>query len=200
MAKQKTNFTIPIDDDSVDEWYDHKAWPWVASLIIAFITVGVNLYISLATRKTSLYVVQRQIDSAVSIAKVQFQSSLSSKNRQDWINDVRNCISELAAHARQANIYYQDPEQDKSLTFTSREKAFLYKSKLKLLLTPKISEHAAYLQAQDELMKVLEIHMLNNLSRLGQFDNQEFSSKLEFMLDKGRELLYSEWQKVQRAI
>src|SRR5258708_8181759 len=94
-------------------WYDSKSMPWVASIIIAIITVIVNLTISSSTRKTSLRVVQSQIESSVNLATVQFHSTLNSKNRQDWIDEVRNCISEFATHVRQLNIELQEKEKDK---------------------------------------------------------------------------------------
>jgi hypothetical protein len=181
------------------EWYDHKAWPWVASLLIGVITVGINFYISMAARKTSLAVVQKQIESSVNLAKVQFQFSLNSKNRQDWINELRNCISEFATHARQLNIYLQSERDDKEKAFVLQEKVYLYKSKIRLLLTPSIEKHGIYLTAQEDLMNVLEIHLLNSKAKIDQFNNQDFIVKSDFMIEKGRELLYFEWQKVQLA-
>ena len=185
--------------ESKPEWYDHKAWPWIASLLIGILTVGINLYISLAARKTSLALVQKQIESSVNLAKVQFQFALNSKNRQDWINELRNCISEFATHTRQLNIYFQSNEQDKDKAFILQEKVYLYKSKIRLLLTPSIEKHRTYLGAQEDLMNVLEIHLLNSKAKINQFNNQDFIVKSDIMIEKGRELLYFEWQKVQNV-
>ena len=48
-------------------------------------------------------------------------------------------------------------------------------------------------------MNTLEIHLLNSRADVNQFNNVEFNSKLEAMIEKGRELLHHEWQKVKKA-
>src|SRR5882672_933469 len=123
---QKTNVVVndPIAADA-EHWYEHKALPWITSLVIAGVTVVVNLIISFSTRRTSLKVVKQQIESSVNLARIQFQSTLNSKNRQDWINEVRNCMSEFATHVRQLNIHLQGSEENKDKTFLLQEKVYL---------------------------------------------------------------------------
>lgn len=202
QQKEKSTITESVkkEDGSQEpqEWYDHKAWPWIASLIIAVITVTVNLVISLTTRRTSLSVVKSQIESSVKLARVQFQLTLNSKNRQDWINELRNCISEFATHARQLNICFQRNDLDDK-RFGLHEQVFRYKSKIRLLLNNTKPQHTTYLDAQEALMKVFEIHLLNSAAKIEDYNNQDFLVKLDFMIEKGRELLYYEWQKVQKA-
>lgn len=193
----KVNYAIT--QHHATQWYDNKAMPWIASIFIAILTVIVNLVISFSTRRTSLKVVTAQIESSVNLATVQFHSTLNSKNRQDWINEVRNCISEFATQVRQLNIQLQQKEEDAVKTFDLHGKVYLYKSKLKLLLTPTIDEHAAFLQSMEDLVSVLEIHVLNNKSNVGSYSNQDFIVKSDRMIENGRQMLYFEWQKIQRA-
>lgn len=198
--KQETIETIAQSnaEGTSSYWYKSNAIPWIVSLIIALITVIVNLWISASQRKTSLKVVTAQIESSTKLAKTQFEFTLNSKNRQDWINELRNSISEFATHVRQINIVFQRPDfADKA--FELHEKIFLNRSKIKLLLNNTKDEHKAFHSAQEDLMNILERHLLNSNAKIDQFNNVDFGQKLDTMIDKGRDLLYYEWQKVQNA-
>lgn len=200
LSNQQENSAVKTDgaDSESKEWYQHPAIPWIASLSISFATIIVNLWISYSQRRTSLSVVTKQIESSIKLARAQFDFTLSSKNRQDWINELRNCISEFATHVRQINIVFQRRElSDKA--FAIHEKIFLYRSKIKLLLNNTKEEHKAFHQAQEDLMNTLELHLLNSNANIDQFNNVEFSLKLSAMIEKGRDLLYHEWEKVQKA-
>lgn len=189
----------PPGDIQLSGWYESKSMPWVASIFIGVLTVVANLIISHYTRSTSLKVVRAQIENSSYLANVQFQATLNSKNRQDWINEVRNAISEFATHIRQLNIQLQEDETDKAITMHVHEKVYLFRSKIKLLLSPKIGVHLDFLNAQEELMDVLEDHILKSKRKHGNYDNQNFIVKLNAVVDKGREMLYFEWQKIQNA-
>lgn len=184
---------------SPSAWYESKSMPWIASIFVAVLTIITNLIISHYTRSTSLRIVKAQIDSSSRLANVQFQATLNSKNRQDWINDVRDAISEFSTHVRQLNIQLQEKEIDRSMVFSLHEKVQLFKSKIKLLLSPQIETHKSYLSAQEDLMNVLEDHLLKSKGGYGEYNNQAFIVNLNLMVEKGREMLYAEWQKIQNA-
>lgn len=183
IAQQKDTTAVGNDKEQTaeEEWYESKTMPWAASLIIAFITIFVNLWISYSTRRTSLRVVTSQIESSIKLARVQFQFSLKSKNRQDWINELRNCISEFATHVRQLNILLQREPQDDKI-FALHEKAFLYRSKIRLLLNSAKEEHKVFHKTQEDLMDIFEIHLLNSKANIPQFNNQDFIVKLNLPL------------------
>jgi hypothetical protein len=181
-------------------WYESKSMPWIASIFIGILTVIANLIISHYTRSTSLKVVKAQIESSTKLASIQFQATLNSKNRQDWINDVRNAISEYATHVRQLNIQLQEKDKDRAAIISLHQNVYLHKSKIKMLLSPKIREHAYFLDAQENLMDVLEDHLLKSKGDYGEYNNQSFIANLNVMVEKGRELLYFEWQKIQNAV
>lgn len=180
-------------------WYESKSMPWIASIFVGVLTVITNLIISHYTRSTSLRIVKAQIDSSSRLANIQFQATLNSKNRQDWINDVRNAISEFSTHVRQLNIQLQEKEIDRSMVFSLHERVQLFKSKIRLLLSPQIETHQHFLIAQEDLMNVLEDHLLKSKGGYGEYNNQAFIVNLNSMVEKGREMLYSEWQKIQNA-
>ena len=192
MADIKSTAHVP--------WYEHKATPWIVSLSIAVISVIINLIISITSRRTTLAVAARQIDNSINLAKVQFQSSLNSKNLQDWINEVRNCISEFATHARQYNIELQAKEPNTEKRFQLQEKVYFNRSKLRLLVKPSLPTHSAFLKAENEFMYVLEIHLLNANRNINDYNNQKFHVLSSEMLERGREMLYDEWHKIQHAL
>lgn len=50
-----------------------------------------------------------------------------------------------------------------------------------------------------DLVNELDRHMLNNRHRIENYDNLEFMQKSDRVIDGGRALLYTEWQKIQNA-
>lgn len=180
-------------------WYEHKSTPWLVSIFIAVLSVVVNLIISYFTRKTSIRTVQDQIQSSVKIASHQFHATLNSKNRQEWINDVRNCISEFVTQCRLLNMQFQEPVHTKEKRYILHEKVSLYRNKILLLLSPQIPQHANFLGKMNELLDALEIHLLNSRANILDYNNQEFLVKSNEVLESGRTLLYFEWQKIQNV-
>lgn len=181
------------------EWYESSAMPWIVSLIIAFISVGVNLIISFSTRKTTIRTVKEQIDNSTNLASLQYSSTLNSINRQEWINKVRDCISELITQCKLLNVEFQEDIQNKERKNNLHEKVTYNRNKLRLLLSPQIQQHTDFLNSMKELIDILDIHLLNSNHNIEQYDNLDFMRKSDKVIDTGRDLLYFEWQKIQNV-
>lgn len=83
-----------------------KNMPWIGAIIIGFLTVGGNVFISRQSRKGNFTVALQQMENAKSIASLQmeqlrinserdFNKTVLSGTRQLWISDFRTVISEL---------------------------------------------------------------------------------------------------------
>lgn len=184
---------------SVKEWYESNAMPWVVSLIIALISVGVNLIISYSTRKTTIKTVRDQIDNSTKLASLKYNSTLNSTNRQEWINTVRDCISELITQCKLLNAEFQEATQSRERKNSLHEKVTYNRNKLRLLLSPQIQQHTDFLNSMKELIDVLDKHLLNSNHNIKEYDNFDFMQKSDKVIDSGRELLYFEWQKIQNV-
>lgn len=112
--QKKLNISIPDEifvhnsnDKSENEMKDwSKNMPWIGAIIIGFLTVGGNVYISTQSRKSNSTVALQQMENAKVIAFQQmeqlrinnerdFNKTVLSGNRQLWISDFRTVISEL---------------------------------------------------------------------------------------------------------
>lgn len=184
---------------STIKWYDKTTAPWVISSGIALLTVMVNIFISLYSQKIALTNVEKQIKTSLELAALQFDTTLYLKNRQDWINEVRNSLSEFLTHCNLVNIELQEPTQNMAARKAIHEKLSLNRNKLRLALNPKIDEHEKLLESIGALMKVLDLHILNTNSQQRQYDNVEFMRKADRVIEDGRFVLYKEWDKIQRA-
>lgn len=130
---------------------------------------------------------------------------INSKNRQDWVNDTRNTVSELLAQTNLLNIEFQE----KKINFDRRkviyEKFIFNKNKLYLLLHPKKENHKLLLDSLEEFITTLDMHLLNsnvnNNPHLGfqfiPYDNGKFLAQSNLVVKNARNLLYQEWGKIQ---
>jgi hypothetical protein len=188
-----------IDGSFPKKWYESNSMPWISALLIAVLTVGVNVWISYATRRTSIKIAQQQIENTLKNTISQFHATLNSQNRQDWINEVRNCISELLTQCKLLNSEFQEPKQDMESQKKLHEKVSFNRNKLRLLLSPHLDKHKILLDSMIDLINDLDRHMLNSKHRLEDYDNFGFMQKEDKIIEDGRELLYFEWQKIQNA-
>ncbi|MFC4263972.1 hypothetical protein ACFOWM_13845, partial [Ferruginibacter yonginensis] len=187
------------EGNSTTNWYDKTTSPWIIPSSIALLTVVVNIFISLYSQKVALSNVEKQIKSSLALAALQFDTTLYLKNRQDWINEVRNSLSEFLTHCNLINIELQEATQNMIARKTIHEKLSLNRNKLRLALNPKIEEHEKLLESISALMNVLDIHILNTNSQQRQYDNVDFMRKADNVIVDGRFVLYKEWDKIQRA-
>jgi len=161
--------------------------PWVTAIIVGIITVGVNIYISRSNRDTTL-----------AVARAQLNGTLNATNRQQWINQTRDAISDFVTQCRLINIEFQEPVNDRENQKELNEKIALSRNKLKLLLAEHLDEHSMLLSAMEELAGMVDVHMLNNRSNIkDQYNNVDFMRKCETVIARGRMLLYYEWGKIQ---
>ncbi|MEI9909187.1 MAG: hypothetical protein WDO71_05730 [Bacteroidota bacterium] len=131
------------------------------------------------------------------MASLEYISTLNSTNRQEWINDVRHCISDLLTQCKLLNMEFQEPIQNEELKKKLHEKINYNRNKLRLLLSPQISQHENLLKSTEELIGILEKHMNRSDHDVNEYDNFSFLQKSDNIIDIGRELLYFEWQKIQ---
>ncbi len=89
--------------------------PWKITLIVGLLVFIATITSSLITRTITLNGINtnkdiaiRQIENLQAATLHQFNSTLKTKNRQDWINDVRNSSSEIIANCVKINIEFQD--------------------------------------------------------------------------------------------
>lgn len=192
--------------------------PWIAALIVGALTVAANYIIAKINKdtairnidtqiKTSTEAANKQIESTKEIAIKQitnsqelasqsYNATLKSQNRQQWINTVRDTLSEFFTQAKLLNAEFQETQKNKPRQVELHEKVTLQRAKLSLLLNPELPTHKKLIDAIMEVLTTLDLHMSNSKNNMP-FDNVQFMANNEAVIKAGRDLLYSEWRKIQ---
>jgi len=170
-------------------WFQDTNAPWVLALLISIAGLALNLIIA-----------NKQIRSNKEQQLKQIKATLNTNNRQEWITELRNTITELSASAKSLNMSFQLPSLfDKQFEIHNNFSTKLYK--LMLLVKQNKPLHEALMNAVDDLVKLLDNHLfeMNNKQKgyESNFDNNKVLTKIGTVIKIGRDLLYDEWGRVQ---
>lgn len=143
----------------------------------------------------------QQLRSTADIAKKQINTSLISKNRQEWMENVRNEVvwylkSGFPIYWISLNKEKFDPHVENVIKFTRPLLEHLYR--IELLLDPAIDTH------KDLLSSVYWYYKVNNalLSSNGDVNMERYLEDLqqarEDVTNKARQFLIKEWKKVTK--
>lgn len=158
------------------------------SLAIAFLAVFFSPLISFLTTKltinSQLKLSNHQINSQITIAERNLKSEVLSRNRQNWINTLRDSISEFVALSIViAKIQSGHDDYDEKM-----EKFLTLKSKISLLLNPKEDDHT---RLDNYLEEALQFNLDNTKSRkLGDIRKD--------IITQSQEILKREWERVKQ--
>jgi len=200
--------TLKVQISSSPSTSEKNDRPWQIPVLVGIFAFVATITASLINKQTTLKSIDtnkeiaiKQIQHSHYATVHQFNSTLKTKNRQDWINDVRNTISEFISSSIKINIEFQDPStESKQKIKDIHEKITINRAKLKMLLNPEKPLHNNVLISMDDLMDIYDSHLLNFRTKLGTYDNNKFKIAADKLIDNGRILSYSEWQKIQKLI
>ncbi|MFN8312162.1 MAG: hypothetical protein U0289_05105 [Cyclobacteriaceae bacterium] len=164
-------------------WYMDNNMPWIMALIISTLGILANVYIT-----------NRQI-----------RATLNTTNRQAWVNETRNVITDLMTQAKLLNIEFQENPPDRKREKEFHESVTQNRTKLLLLLKPDKASHKELLSLLTEFINTLDEHLLNSKAKSERginipFDNMKFSIQSDKIIESGRALLYEEWGKIQSIV
>lgn len=194
---------LPTKNDA-----DKNDKPWQIALVVGVLTFIATIIVSLINRHITLKSIQtnkeiaiQQIENSQNATLHQFNSTLKTKNRQDWINDVRNSLSEFIANCVKSNVEFQDPtSESKQKIKDIHENIILNRTKLRLLLNsnPDKTLHNNLHTSIKEFVDIFDKHVLNYRNNINDYNNYDFQKACDKIVDDGRALLYDEWQKIQK--
>jgi hypothetical protein len=192
-----------VESKQIDKiWYKDNNMPWLVALIISILGVCVNLLIAFRSLKYSKINLDSQIKSSTDIANNQIKATLNTNNRQVWLTNVRDVLSELITQSKLMYIELIESDIPNETVKTIHEKLTYNHVKLLLLLNPNKSHHKDLLKSLVEFMTILDKQMLDkhHLGNLNENDNIKFTKCTQDMVESGRALLYTEWSKIQSII
>ena len=180
--------------------------PWQIALLVGILTFIATVFASLLNRRITLKslvankdIAIKQIENSQLVTLHQFNSTLKTKNRQEWVNELRNTMSEFMANCTKINVEFQDPSNDSRERIKDiHEKITLNRTKLRLLLDPEKDLHNKLLSSMSDFVNIIDEHVLNYRGNINHYKNFDFQKTSDTMIENARVLLYSEWQKIQK--
>ena len=193
------NFNKEISEK---KWYENNNISWGVSLLIGITTIIVSWRVTVRNNKNSKELALAQIKSAKELAITDFQATLKSQNWQDWIKEVRLCLTEYLVHNKMLNIEYQDDNTTIEKIKIYIEKTGYNYNKIHLLLNdiPHNLEQKKLLDLIKQLSSLLDSQYFDYRGQY--FDelkkrNSPILDKQGEILTAAIELIDSEWKKTQ---
>lgn len=201
-----------ITNQQSQPWYVGNSTPWLVALIISVLTFVINIYIarlgqrtairnidlqiksstetSKASIENSMNIALRQIENSKDLAITQFKSTLNSKNRQDWLNELRHSISELMVQASLMNVHISRNAGDKDKFLPNYEKMSYNQQKILLLLNPLKLEQNPIIELVNKLVQM-------SMQPYGTYDDSEYADLQDKIIAESRKLFIIHWGKIK---
>lgn len=175
---EKSDTTMSLD----------KNMPWIAALLIGFSAAFVNFWVAHRLRQSNERNLQRQIENSKETTLTQFNATLATKNRQDWINELRQTLSEFLTYSMclTPSFVPLEPEEHKKYL----EKLAFTKSKIELLINVDKQEQIELLVALDNVLEVLS-------KGKGDFNKEEMQLARSKTISAARKLFRIHWKKIK---
>jgi hypothetical protein len=173
-------------------WYEDEKMPWIIAVVVSIAGIIINLWIS-----------NSQIKSNRQLSLKQIEATLSANNRQEWITETRNTLTQLLTFAKQLNVEFQEKKNNVEIKKALHEKVTINRTKLILLLNIEKNElHKNLYKSMYELINILDVHFNNQKAKFENNiiipnDNGKFLEQMEKVIEDGRKLFYDEWRKIQ---
>jgi hypothetical protein len=175
-----------VKPEVVEDDFWIKSIPWLIALFIGISTVLVNLYLSKKSRQSVEENLKLQLANNKEITLAQLKGTIATKNRQDWINEVRYNVTEILTHSLFVITNYPNGD-DKG---EKLEKIIFAKSKIELLINDKKPD-------QEELANKIEL-LVNEIGlNQEEFDEERIISKRNDIIDISRKIFKTHWQKIK---
>jgi F0F1-type ATP synthase membrane subunit b/b' len=196
--------TTPIQDSAKPFSTD---WIAVGSFILAILSFIVTAWIVWSAMKQQIKMFLETIRSQEKIAaeskaleRKKVRADILSRNRQDWINSLRNELSELISsantlvqnHALLSALAMPDANADseRKLIYSeiTKERGILHrhKAKIELLLNPTEPHSIEIVKKMDELT-----------NKVNDFTIMTVESITESIIELGQTVLKTEWERVK---
>ncbi|HDY8182999.1 TPA: hypothetical protein RQL23_004405 [Vibrio vulnificus] len=213
MAKLNTEVAISKIPELVISQAPSTDWVAVGSIIVTALVVIGTTYI---TVKNLNKTIKLQKDLSEDQKKLEFEKSraeMLSRNRQEWINSLRDCISEYMGQVQSLDTQsklldsklkqYQKFSLDQGITLTfdlynelsdAETKAWATRTRIKLYLNPK-EELSKNLMVQIDTL--YEVAKEQEIRETGHVSFWQALEKAEVIT---QEILKTEWERVKAQV
>lgn len=165
--------------------------PWIVALIIGVISAVVNLWAAHQLKKSNENTIQKQIDSAKETTLMQFKTTIATKNRQDWIDELRDTISEYIMSTSLLSPIMNATEPFKIEQRTRLiERMSFSKAKIQLLTNIEKPDQKALVNEVESLLALIP-----NESK--EINVQDFQNQRSKVIEAATKILNLHWRKIK---
>jgi hypothetical protein len=184
-SKNNINHSGEISLNSNNQSLFEFFFPSLIAIFVGGLAFLATLITSKRQLKSNTESLERQINSSLEIAKLDFRKNVLSDNRQTWINELRELISELISLI---NLHLIDPNNIKS-DDTKRINFLIVKSEF--MLNP--IKDLEYINSIKELK-----NLIFDLSR-EKITYEKSLEKIEILKENTKKTLKTEWERVKNG-
>ena len=144
-----------VSEKQVKMNFFERNMPWIVALLIGLASAYVNFWIAHRLRQSNEINLQKQINNSKETTLTQFKATIATKNRQDWINELRQTLSDYLASITLYIPLAKNPDKsnlEERKNYVQR--MALTKSKLELLMNEDKPEQKALLDEIEDLLKI----------------------------------------------
>lgn len=167
---------------------DNKSlFEFIFPSLIAFFVGTLAFFATLISTKRQLKsnkdTLEKQTESSLEIAKLDFRKSVLSANRQAWINELRELISELISLI---NLNLLDPS---SINIEDSKRISFLITKAEFMLNP--IKDSEYINSIINLKDVIFDLSMNTI------EHEEIQDKIDIVKQNTKTILKTEWERVK---
>lgn len=138
--------------------------------------------------------IDKQIKNAELIALSQFKANLATNNRQDWIDSIRENLSDFVSTCVIVPAHFSNKNQK----FTVENQGEIFKkltylqTKIKLLLNSKYKRHNAIIERMNKLMdQCVDVK--------SEADHDKLLENIDDLISASQDFFEHEWDKIRQA-
>lgn len=162
---------------------------WIIALLIGLVSAFANLLIAFRLRQSNERIIQKQIMNAKETTLFQFKATIGTKNRQEWINDLRLVLSEFLTYTTYLSPRKHDEVKEDEIK-RCIEKIFFTKFKIQLLTNPEKLEQKKLLDAIENMLNVITADK-------EKYNDEDMRLARQEIVFAARELFKQHWNKIK---
>lgn len=184
LPSETLNISVENKTEKQSGFDTQKNMPWIGAILIGILTVAANYIINRQIRKTNTESLDKQLENARFINKIDFNKTVLSGNRQVWINDLRNIISELLSKILGLLL-------KKEVTYEEFQELTYLITKTELMLNPEKDKD--FIEALEEL-QVCFIEIQSDNIMLS-----DIKKHINIVKNFTKKTLKTEWERVKKG-
>ena len=162
--------------------------PWLTAFLIGAMT----LYLGHRQLKSNERTLREQINSAKDIARLDFNKTVISGNRQEWINTLRENISEyLGLTESRSSIFWGIADTAKYQELSQANLASILRLEAKIVLMLNSTE-----EDSKELIRILRLYTRSTFNESVEQTKEELNQRT---IELTETILKSEWERVKKG-